>query len=113
MTIAAFEEFALELVYHQSSLAGIQIVTSDDALFSHLQYLSDRTRKLLLDIRLRLSQLKKEKVIASAHVDPPSTFVGPFVGGSNAPAYGDGVEGPTWYTSRRRGVARRKPDARA
>lgn len=95
MVIAAFEEFTLEMVYYQSSLAGIQIVTSDDALFSHLQYLSDRTRKLLIDVRLRLSQLKKEKAVVSAHVVPPSTSVGSFVGGNNAPAYGDGVEGPS------------------
>lgn len=110
MDIAAFDEFALELVYHQSSLAGFQIITSDDALFSHLQYLTDRNRKLPLDVRLRLSQLKKEKAIAN--VVPPSTYVGPYVGGSNTPTYGDGGEGPSWYTARCHGVARRKSDTR-
>lgn len=112
MAIATFEEFALELVYHQSSLTGIQIVTCDDTLFSHFQYLSDKNRKVLLDVCLRLSQLKKEKAVASAHVIPPSTFTGVYVAGNNTTAYGGGTNGPSWYSSWHRGVSRRKSDTR-
>lgn len=89
MAIAAFEEFSLELVYHQSSLVGIQIVTTDESLFSHLHYLFERSRKLLIDIHLRLAQLKKERAMVSTQVASPSSFVGYTVGGGNALTFAD------------------------
>lgn len=105
MAIAAFEEFALELVYHQSSLAGIQIVTSDDSLFAHLQYLSDRTRKILVDIRLRLAQLKKERSMISTHVIPASAWH--LSGGEAAPTPMEATSRMPPYVSRRRDPPRR------
>lgn len=74
MAIAVFEEFALELVYHQSSLARIQIVTTDDSLFSQFQFLCERTRKLLVEIRLRLAQLKKDRAVVSKSTLLPLYF---------------------------------------
>lgn len=106
MAIATFEEFTLELVYHQSSLTGIQIVTTDDSLFSHLQYLFERTRKLLVDIRLRLAQLKKER---SMYVTFPSPFVSYAVGGGNAPTFANAVAESSFYAGSRHNV-RRKPN---
>lgn len=106
MAIAAFEKFTLELVYHQSSLAGIQIVTTNDSLFSHLYYHFDRNRKLLIDIRFRLAHLKKDRAIVSTHVTSPSSFVGYVVGGGNAPTFTDAAVGVPLYTARRHAVRR-------
>lgn len=110
MAIAAFEEFALELVYHHSSLADIQIVTTDELLLSHLHFLLERTRKLLADIRLRLAQLKKDRTAISTHISPPSTFVEYAMGG-NAPGFTGASGGMPPYSARRH-AQHRKPNTR-
>lgn len=110
MAFAAIKEFALELVYHHSFLAGIQIVTIDDSLLSHLHFLSERTRKLLVEIRLRLAQLKKDRAVVSTHISPPSTFVEYAVRG-NAPVFTDTPGGMPPFSTRRH-AQRRKPNDR-
>lgn len=85
-------------------------MTSDDSLFSHLQYLSDWTRKILVDVRLRLAQLKKERAVISTHVIPSSAWhIG---GGEVVSTPMEANVGMSPYTSRRRAPPRRSASVR-
>lgn len=67
MTRALLEEYVLELVYHQSVIAGVLVWSTDEGASSRLSALLDRVNHLLLDVKRRLTLLQRTEASESGY----------------------------------------------